>query len=91
MNGVTIIETEELNAIRQQLVTIANFISESNIKEPSLLTISQVAERTGLSNSTIERVREDIGYTSIGGCYRFKAKDVESWIDENYTKIRRAS
>jgi len=55
-------------------------------KSTTLLTISEVATKTGLSKSTIERIKDDIGYVSIGGRYMLKIKDVDNYIEDNYTR-----
>ena len=87
MTGITIIETEKLEEMIGKLDIMLAYVKATS--QP-LMSISQVAERTGLSKSTIERIKSDIGYTTIGGCYRFKRKDVELYIEENYLS-RKAS
>jgi len=90
MNGVTIIETDKLNALFEQMEQMIAYVKAATQKTPSLLTTAQVAERMGLSVSTIERIKSDIGYATIGGRYMFKRTDVEAHIEENYTR-RKAS
>ena len=55
-------------------------------KSTTLLTISEVATKTGLSKSTIERIKDDIGYVTFGGRYMLKIKDVDIYIEDNYTR-----
>ena len=90
MKGVTIIETEKFQELLDQLETMVQYVKAASAKTPSLLTTAEVAERTGLSKSTIERIKSDIGYATIGGRYMFKRTDVEAHIEENYTR-RKAS
>ena len=92
MNGVTIIETKKLNALFEQMETMVEFVKQASVPvEPQkLMTISEVMKMTSLSRSSIDKYKSDIGYTTIGGCYRFKRKDVELYIEENYLS-RKAS
>jgi excisionase family DNA binding protein len=89
MNGVTIIETEKFQELLDQLKTMMDYIHSATLKSQPLLSIAQVAEMTGLSKSTIERIKADIGYTTIGGCYRFKRTNVDLHIEENSLEPKR--
>jgi len=51
------------------------------------LTVAEVAELTGFSKGWVNEHKSDIGFSSIGSSLRFKRKDVDEFMEENYFKI----
>lgn len=50
--------------------------------------ITTMGDLTGFGKSWLNENKQDIGFTMIGGCLRFKRKDVEEFIDANYYKVK---
>jgi hypothetical protein len=92
MEGITLVETETLKTLitevqhmRSVVVTTLTELYEA--KSP-YLTVSQAMQITGFGKTWLMANKQDIGYSSVGGCIRFKRKDVEAYMEANYFKSK---
>jgi predicted DNA-binding transcriptional regulator AlpA len=92
MQGVSIIETATLEALISEVRDLKDFVAKtaselSDAKKP-YLTAQEVMELTGFSIDWVNDHKQDIGYSNIGRTIRFKRKDVEAYMDQNYFKTK---
>ncbi|RZK77497.1 MAG: DNA-binding protein [Pedobacter sp.] len=91
MHGVTIIETAALEALiasvqnLQETVTVA--LAEVKDTQKPYLSVNEVMELTGFGKSWVNENKAKIGFSSIGGCLRFKRSDVAEFMEANYFKV----
>jgi len=98
MNGVTIIETDKLNAIIANMERMVAYVrdaaQETKLGKKAYLSLSETAEFTGYSVKWVRNNKDEIGCSKVGGDYRFKRTDVIEFMEQNYFKAqnrRRAS
>lgn len=93
INGLSLVETKALQDLIDEVThlksTVLETISELKSTKKPYLTINEVVDFTGLSRSSIHKFRDEIGHTTSGGCVRFKRKDVEEFMEENYFKAKK--
>lgn len=93
MTEISVVQNQTLEQLIGEVSQLKNAIQVtlSDLKGASkaYLSINEVVEITGLSRSSINRYRDEIGFTNSGGCIRFKRKDVEAFMEENYFKAPR--
>ncbi|WP_183567412.1 helix-turn-helix domain-containing protein [Mucilaginibacter sp. SP1R1] len=92
MEGVTLIETHTLealiNEVRGLKETVVTTISELKETKKPYLTPQDVMQITGFGKTWINDNKQFIGFTTVGGCLRFKRKDVEAYMEQNYFKTK---
>lgn len=97
MEGISLVETHTLQALISEVrglrETVVSTIAELSETKKPYLTPQDLMQITGFGKSWINDNKQDIGFTMIGGCLRFKRKDVEAYMEQNYfkTKTRRKS
>jgi excisionase family DNA binding protein len=92
MQGVTLVESQvlenligEVQGLRSVVLSTLKELSET--KKP-YLTVSEAMELTGFGKTWLMANKQDIGFSSVGGCIRFKRKDVEAYMEANYFKTK---
>lgn len=99
MEGITNIAPGMALVAEQLIVDLVNKIDATSRRVEELaaelkdsrkpyLTAIEVQELTGFGKSWLNDNKQDIGFTTIGGCLRFKRKDVEEYIEANYYKVK---
>lgn len=93
MEGLTVIETPmimalitELQATNRRVEELHAALGQSNTK---WLTAQQVMAETGFSKNWLSSNKQLIGFSTVGGCLRFKRTDVDEFIEANYIKVNR--
>jgi excisionase family DNA binding protein len=91
MEGVSIVPTETLQALigtveKMELIVVSTLAQLKEFETKKWMTINEVVEFTGLSRSTVNVHRIDIGFSGSGNCIRFKRSDVEEFMELNYSK-----
>lgn len=74
---------DKMEVLSQRVEDITN---ENKKLKNTYMSINDVVDFTGLSRSSINKFREKIGFTTSAGCIRFKRKDVEAFMEQNYIK-----
>ncbi len=93
MEGVSIVPTETLQAligsVEDLKLTMASTIAELKDTRKPYLTAQEVMLITGFGKNWVNNNKHIIGYSSIGGCLRFKRSDVVEFMGQNYFKAKR--
>ena len=93
MNGVSLIETETLQAligsVEDLKLTVMSTIAELKDAKKPYLTGQDLQELTGFSKTWVNDNKQDIGYSIVGGCLRFKRSDVNEYMEKNYFKSKK--
>ena len=93
MEGVSIIETKTLEALIYKVEslqqTVIQTISELKDTKKPYLSAQEVMDITGFGKTWLMANKSDIGYSVVGGCLRFKRKDLEEYMELNYFKNKR--
>ncbi|WP_114937528.1 helix-turn-helix domain-containing protein [Mucilaginibacter endophyticus] len=92
MEGVSLVETKTLQAliaeVQDMRQVVISTISELKEAKKPYLSAQEVMELTGFSIDWVNDHKQDIGYSNIGRTIRFKRKDVEAYMDQNYFKTK---
>jgi hypothetical protein len=92
MNGLTVVETEVLQALIVKLDRVEKLFTDTaaQLKETKkpYLTAQEVMEVTGFGKSWLNDNKQNIGFSTVGGCLRFKRSDVEAFMSTNYFKTK---
>ncbi|MBB6109763.1 Helix-turn-helix domain-containing protein [Mucilaginibacter lappiensis] len=92
MEGISLVETETLQALIGEVKglrsVVMSTISELAEARKPYLTVNEAMEITGFGKTWLMANKQDIGYSSVGGCIRFKRKDVEAYMEQNYFKTK---
>lgn len=94
MEGVSIVNTEVLESLigsvtdlkESVLLTMAEL---KDAKKP-YLTANDVMQVTGFGKTWVNDNKHLIGFSTVGGCLRFKRKDVEEYMEQNYFKAKKS-
>lgn len=76
---------EQLQATNRRVEEMAAELKET--KKP-WLTAHEVQEMTGFGKTWLNDNKQVIGFSTVGGCLRFKRSDVEDFIEANYFKVK---
>lgn len=92
MTGVSLVETQTLNLLIEKVENLQEFVTNisaelKDAKKP-YLSVQEVMELTGFSIDWVNDHKQDIGYSNIGRTIRFKRKDVEAYMEQNYFKSK---
>jgi len=77
---------DQVKGLRDTVVSTAAELKDS--KKP-YLTAQELMEFTGFGKTWVNDNKQDIGFSIIGGCLRFKRKDVEDFMNSNYFKAKK--
>jgi len=85
MKGVSIVETETLQALIDEVRELKNtIIPRRNI----YLNTTEAASMIGFSEVWLCNNKQHIGYSTINKSIRFKIKDLEDYMSQNYFKTK---
>ncbi|AMR32401.1 hypothetical protein A0256_13695 [Mucilaginibacter sp. PAMC 26640] len=94
MNGVTLFETPAILELIEKITQMSAHVEAMHLELIDLkkpyMTVKEVSVYTGFSTAWVNAHKHDIGCSVVGGSLRFKRKDVE-WImqDEYFKKPRK--
>ena len=93
MNGLTVLETPTLLELIQKITHLSERVEAMHLelkdtKKPYLNT-KEVMEITGFSKTWLNSNKHDIGCSVVGGELRFKRKDLEEYMSQNYFKTKK--
>jgi len=94
MNGLTVFETEAVHELLAELRSLRLRAEEmhaelKSLKEP-YMTTSEVAALTRFGEKWVQDNKEKLGFKNVGGNLRFKRKDVEAFMNEDYFIAKRS-
>jgi excisionase family DNA binding protein len=93
MKGVTIIETETLNALIGSIEdlkhTVLSTIAELKTLKDPYMTTQEVAAYTKFGKKWVQDNKDKIGRSMPGNHCRFKRSDVEAFMEDGYYKIKK--
>jgi hypothetical protein len=93
MKGISLVETKILQAlifsVEDMKMTVISTLAELKDTKKPYLTAQDVMELTGFGKTWVTENKQDIGFTTVGGCLRFKRKDVEEYMNQNYFKAKK--
>ena len=93
MEGVSLVETKALNALIGSVntlqETVLNTIAELKEARKPYLTAQELMGLTGFGKTWVNDNKHLIGFTTVGGCLRFKRRDVEEFMEQNYFKAKK--
>jgi hypothetical protein len=92
MNGLTVIETPIMLDLIEKVAKLSDRVeamqNELIDKSKPYLTAQEVMEIAGFGKTWLNDNKQDIGYSMVGGCLRFKRKDLEAYMETNYFKTK---
>lgn len=92
MEGISLVETAALQAlifsVQDLKSTVLSTVEELKAAKKPYLTTHDVMEITGFGKTWVNDNKQDIGFSMVGGCLRFKRKDVEDYMSQNYFKSK---
>ncbi|AMR34188.1 hypothetical protein A0256_23410 [Mucilaginibacter sp. PAMC 26640] len=68
--------------------TMMDAISKLSDTKNKYLSVHEVTQFTGFGKKWVQDHKQDIGFSTVGGCLRFKREDVESFMSQNYFKSK---
>lgn len=90
--GMTLVDTATLQTLISQVkelqTTVMTTVAELKDAKKPWLTAQDVMDMTGFGKTWVNDNKQDIGFSTIGNCLRFKRKDVEEYIESNYFKSK---
>jgi predicted DNA-binding transcriptional regulator AlpA len=93
MEGISLVETKTLQAlifsVEDMKMTVVSTLAELKEAKKPYLTAQDVMELTGFGKTWVNDNKQDIGFSMVGGCLRFKRKDVEEYMNQNYFKAKK--
>lgn len=99
MNGasntpqVAIIDNQLIENLISKINSLDAYVNELKteveVKSKPYLSTQDLMELTGFSSKWVIDNKSKIGYTEIGSQLRFKRKDVERFIEQNYIKPKK--
>lgn len=99
MNGasntpqVAIIDNQLIENLISKINSLDAYVNELKteveVKSKPYLSTQDIMELTGFSSKWVIDNKSKIGYTEIGSQLRFKRKDVEQFMEQNYIKPKR--
>lgn len=91
MEGVTIIQTKELEGIRDNISTLTNLViklaKEVKVRDP-WFNLNDAAEYMGKSYPWIFQNKHKIGCSKIGGEWMIRQSSIEEFFNQAYHKDR---
>jgi sugar-specific transcriptional regulator TrmB len=92
MDGVSIIETailqELINKIEKFSERVEAIHQELNDAKKPYLTAHEVSAIIGYTLRWLNDNKQHIGFSMVGGQLRFKRKDVDSYMSQQYFKTK---
>lgn len=90
---VRVIETSAIQKFEEMFIAACKRIEEAADEkkfyhEKRLLSAKEVGRLTGFSQGSILKRKHEIGFFTQGKDIRFRMKDVEKWIEQNYIRPR---
>jgi hypothetical protein len=76
----------EIKVMGERVDRITTQLKEA--KKP-YLNVQELMELTGFGKTWVNDNKHVIGFSTVGGCLRFKRKDVEALMEENYFKAKK--
>ena len=93
MEGISLVETKTLQAlifsVEDMKMTVISTLAELKDTKKPYLTAQDVMELTGFGKTWVNDNKQDIGFSTVGGCLRFKRTDVEEYMNQNYFKSKK--
>jgi len=93
MPEVAIVDNQLLTSLIAKIDNMGSYIeelkAEAKQKTKPYLTAQELMEITGFGKTWVNDNKHLIGFSSVGGCLRFKRKDVEEFMEQNYFKAKR--
>jgi hypothetical protein len=90
---VAIISNELLEALISKIDSLDAYVNqlktELDAKSKPYLSTQDLMELTGFSSKWVIDNKSKIGFTEIGNQLRFKRKDVEQFMEQNYIKPKK--
>jgi excisionase family DNA binding protein len=90
---VAIFDNHLVETLIAKIERIDNYIHELkadvDTKSKPYLSTQDLMELTGFSSKWVIDNKGKIGFTEIGNQLRFKRKDVEQFMEQNYTKTKK--
>lgn len=77
-----------ISQVKELQATVMTTVAELKESKKPWLTAQEVQEMTGFGKTWLNDNKQLIGFTTIGGCLRFKRADVEDFIEANYFKVK---
>jgi excisionase family DNA binding protein len=88
MEGISLVETKVLQALIDKVDAIQGYVEKVTSKDNPYMTIEETAQTMGFTKVWVINNKHDIGFSSIGRSIRFKRKDVEAYMEQNYFKSK---
>lgn len=93
MPDVAIVDNQLLTNLIEKIDNMGSYVeelkSELSQKSKTYLDTQEVMELTGFKKTWVNENKHLIGFSSVGGCLRFKRKDVEEFMEQNYFKAKK--
>jgi hypothetical protein len=93
MPEVAIVDNRILLNLISKIEEMGNYVeelkAEAKSKQKPYLTAQELMELTGFGKTWVNDNKQLIGFTTVGGCLRFKRKDVEDFMEQNYFKAKK--
>lgn len=91
---VAIIDNELIETLIAKIQTLDAYVRELkadvDTKSKPYLSSQDLMELTGFGKTWINDNKQFIGYSTVGGCLRFKRSDVEEFMSENYFRVSKS-
>ena len=92
MPTVAVVDDHLLKTLIIEIKTMGERVNQitSELKQAKkpYLTAQELMEFTGFGKTWVNDNKQLIGYTTVGGCLRFRRTDVENFMEENYFKVK---
>lgn len=93
MEGVSIVETATLlnliSTVERLEKTVTGTLAVLKDTQKPYLSSQEVMEITGFGKRWLNDNKQDIGFSTVGRCLRFKRKDLEEYMSQNYFKTKK--
>ncbi|WPU91847.1 helix-turn-helix domain-containing protein [Mucilaginibacter sabulilitoris] len=88
MEGISLVETKTLQDLILEIKSLKDSVAKSNTETDRYLNSQEAAKVIGVSEAWMCKIKQDIGYTSIGKIVRFKRSDLIAYMEANYFKTK---
>lgn len=88
MEGVTILETKDVDRLVNQLSKVEELIKGLQENNKPWMSLKEVCEYMGKGSTWVDLNKGVIGFTKAGGEIRFKRKDVDAYLESRYFKSK---
>jgi hypothetical protein len=92
MEGVTILETKVLQELIDKIIKLSESVEairqELDGTRKTYLTLKEASAFIGFSTAWVNEHKFDIGCSTVGGQVRFKRKDVDWFMQQEYYKSK---